>query len=318
MTDEPLLLRLRWQVEAGTVRALFAALRVLGPRRASDLGGWVGRTLGPRLPVSRIAEVNLRLAFPDRDIAWRRATIRAMWDNLGRVAGEMPALPALMEAPEAIVVEGVEHFDAMAQAGEPAILFSGHFANWEVMLPAAARRGVSAGVVYRAIGNPAIDAVVAGLRRAAMGGRALMLPKGPAGARETIAHLRRGGVVGMLMDQKMNDGIPALLFGRPAMTAPALAHLALRFRCRVIPAHSERLGPARFRLVVEPPLALPDTGDRHADIAALTQAVNDTLERWIRARPAEWLWVHRRFDKALYRRGHVTPGATPRPASDGG
>lgn len=301
MTEPTLLRRLRWRVEAGLVRALFAAVRALGPRCASDLGGWVGRTLGPLLPVSRVAEVNLRLAFPDRDAAWRRATIRAMWDNLGRVAGELPCLPALMDDPGAVTVEGAEAFDAIARAGRPAIVFSGHFANWEIMTPTAARRAPTA-VVYRAIGNPRIDALVAALRQAAIGGgTGLMQPKGTAAARETLAHLRRGGVVGMLMDQKMNDGIEARLFGVPAMTAPALAHLALRFRCPVFPTRPLRLGPARYRVVVEPPLPLPDTGDRHADIAALTQAVNDTLERWIRDRPAEWLWLHRRFDKALYR-----------------
>lgn len=301
MSGVPLVRRLRWRVEAAVVRALMTGLRALGPRRASDLGGWIGRTLGPLLPVSRVAEVNLRLAFPDRDPAWRRATIRACWDNLGRVGGELPVLPALMDRADAIEVEGLAHFRAIAAAGGPAILFSGHFANWEVLLPAAARHGVAAGVVYRAIGNPLIDRMLTAIRTAAMGGRALMLPKGPAGARATLAHLARGGVVGMLLDQKMNDGIPALLFGRTAMTAPALAHLALRFRCPVMPARAERLGPARFRIVVEPPLPLPASGDRHADIAALTQAVNDTLERWIRDRPAEWLWLHRRFDKALYR-----------------
>jgi KDO2-lipid IV(A) lauroyltransferase len=318
VSEPTLLRRLRWRVEAEVVRALFAAVRALGPRRASDLGGWVGRTLGPLLPVSRIAEVNLRLAFPDREAAWRRATLRAMWDNLGRVAGELPCLPALMRAPDAVTVEGGELFDAIVRAGGPAILFSGHFANWEILTPTAARRASTA-VVYRAIGNPLIDAMVASLRQAAIGGgTGLMLPKGAAAARETLAHLRRGGVVGMLMDQKMNDGIEARLFGTPAMTAPALAHLALRFRCPVIPTRAQRLGPARFRVVVEPPLPLPDTGDRHADIAALTQAVNDTLERWIRDRPAEWLWLHRRFDKALYRRGAVIPGGAPQPTAGAG
>jgi KDO2-lipid IV(A) lauroyltransferase len=300
VTDGTLLRRFRWRVEAEIVRALFAGLRALGPRRASALGGRVGRMLGPLLPVSRVAEVNLRLAFPERDAAWRGATIRAMWDNLGRVAGEFPALPALMETPGAIEIEGADHFDVVMRAGSPTILFSGHLANWEIMTPAAARRGARVAVVYRAIGNPLIDALLASLRQAAIGRPALMLPKGAAAARATLAHLKRGGVVGMLMDQKMNDGIEARLFATPAMTAPALAHLALRFRCPVVPARAERLGPARFRIVVEPPLTLPASGDRHADVAMLTQAVNDTLERWIRDRPAEWLWLHRRFDKALY------------------
>ena len=101
----------------------------------------------------------------------------------------------------------------------------------------------------------------------------------------------------MLMDQKMNDGIEARFFGRPAMTAPALAALALRLRCPVVPAHVERLGPARFRLVCDPPLPLPGTGNRAADVLVLTQMVNDRLEQWIRARPGEWLWLHRRWPK---------------------
>jgi KDO2-lipid IV(A) lauroyltransferase len=99
----------------------------------------------------------------------------------------------------------------------------------------------------------------------------------------------------MLTDQKMNDGIPVPFFGRPAMTAPALAVLALRFDCVVLPARVERLGGAHFRLTVFPPLALPRSGDSHADAAALMAQVNAILESWVRDRPQEWFWVHRRW-----------------------
>jgi Kdo2-lipid IVA lauroyltransferase/acyltransferase len=81
------------------------------------------------------------------------------------------------------------------------------------------------------------------------------------------------------------------------MTTPALAQFALRVRCPVIPIHPVRLGPARFRVICEPPLSLPDTGDRKADVYALTLAMNGTLERWIRERPDCWLWLHRRWPK---------------------
>jgi KDO2-lipid IV(A) lauroyltransferase len=61
--------------------------------------------------------------------------------------------------------------------------------------------------------------------------------------------------------------------------------------------HVERLGPARLRVVVDAPLSPPGTGDRHADIAALTTDINATLQRWVRARPEQWLWLHRRWPK---------------------
>jgi KDO2-lipid IV(A) lauroyltransferase len=79
------------------------------------------------------------------------------------------------------------------------------------------------------------------------------------------------------------------------MTAPALALLALRFDCAVLPARVERLKGAHFRLTLYPPLELPRTGNRDADVAALMAAVNATLERWIRERPEQWFWVHSRW-----------------------
>jgi Kdo2-lipid IVA lauroyltransferase/acyltransferase len=124
-----------------------------------------------------------------------------------------------------------------------------------------------------------------------------MFPKGARGARGALAHLARGGYLGMLVDQKMNDGIPVEFFGRTAMTAPALAAMALRFRCPVIPGRIRRLGPARLRLEVEPSLTLPDSGDRQQDIATLMRTVNATLERWITDEPGAWLWLHRRWPK---------------------
>jgi Kdo2-lipid IVA lauroyltransferase/acyltransferase len=104
------------------------------------------------------------------------------------------------------------------------------------------------------------------MRREAMGAEVPMFAKGSAGAREAFSHLRRGGVLGMLVDQKLNEGLAVPFFGRPAMTTPALAQFALRFRCPVIPVRPVRLGPARFRVICEPPMALPDTNNRTTDV----------------------------------------------------
>jgi KDO2-lipid IV(A) lauroyltransferase len=94
---------------------------------------------------------------------------------------------------------------------------------------------------------------------------------------------------------KMNDGIAIPFFGRDAMTAPAIAQLALRFNCPIVPFRAERLGGAHFRLTVYPPLELPRTGNREADIRALMVQINTLLEQWVRARPEQWLWLHRRW-----------------------
>lgn len=81
------------------------------------------------------------------------------------------------------------------------------------------------------------------------------------------------------------------------MTTTAVATFALRFQCPVIPIHVVRLGPARFSVICEPPMEIPDTGDSQTDIYTKTEAINATLERWIRKQPGAWLWLHRRCPK---------------------
>ncbi len=287
------------RIEAAAARTALRLLRALGPVRASNLCSAVARTLGPLLPVSRVAHANLRAALPDLDDAARRRVVRGVWDNLGRTVGELPHLADLRPTASGPGWElvGAETLQPLRANAGPAILFSGHIGNWEALPVVTATAGVPFHSMYRTIENRGIDDLLLDLRRRAMRYDVGMFPKGAAGAMQAMRHLRAGGRLGMLMDQKMNDGIPARFFGRTAMTAPALAVLALRLRCPVIPGWVERVGPARFRVTCEPPLALPDSGDRDADVAALTQAMNDKLEGWIRAKPEGWLWLHRRWPR---------------------
>jgi KDO2-lipid IV(A) lauroyltransferase len=271
----------------------FGAFGLLPLDWASAIGGALARTIGPRLGISKRARRNIRRALPelaDHEIA---KTIAQMWDNLGRVAAEYPHLRQIrvFEPGGRVETHGFEHMDRAVAAGRRMIIFSGHIANWEIGMLAAVQYGAEVAQIYRAANNPLIDRMITRFR--SIGGE--LIPKGTLAARRAIAVLRRGAHVTMLADQKMNDGIPVPFFGRPAMTASALAALALRFDCDVLPARVERLGGARFRLTVFPPLPLPSSGDHHADVATLMTRVNQTLEGWIRDRPQEWLWVHRRW-----------------------
>lgn len=299
------------RLEALAARTLLRVFRALGPVHASNVGGAVARTIGPWLPVTRVADTNLRLAMPELDAAGRHRVIRGAWDNLGRTMGEFPHISSLrQDTPSGPGWEmvGADTLMALAAQGGPAIFFSGHIGNWEMLPAACAAYGLPFSSMFRAASNPEVDALVIQLRQQAVGAPVPMFAKGAPGAKAALGHLRSGGYLGLLMDQKMNDGVEATLFGRPAMTAPAMAALALRFRCPVIPGHVQRIGPARFRLVCEPAMPIPDTGDKRADMIAMTQAMNHYLERWIRARPESWLWMHRRWPKALYREK-----AAPRP-----
>lgn len=281
------------RLQAAGAWVLFQLVRALPLSWASGLGGWLARAVGPRLGISKRARHNLANAFPEKGADEIEAIVRGMWDNLGRTAFEYPRAPGLrfFSGDPRIEVVGAENIDLLRDDGKPGIFFSGHIANWELMGLCAADRGQPIHLVYRAPNNPFMDWLFSHRRS----GGAELIPKGSEGAKRMLTLLRQGDHLGMLVDQKMNDGIPVPFFGREAMTAPALALFALKFDCPVVPARVERLGGARFRVTIYSPLEVERTGDRKADMLAMMTRVNERLEEWIRERPEQWFWLHRRW-----------------------
>jgi len=286
--------RLLDALEGAGAWLLFGVFRLLPVGWASEIAGWLARAIGPRLAVSRRARQNLRRALPDLTDERLEQAVRGMWDNLGRVAAEYPHLGQyrVYDAGGRIEMVGAENIRPYAAAGERAIFFSGHFGNWEVATLAVTQAGLGVAEIYRAANNPIVDGII-NYARSVVGSE--LVPKGTVAARRALAALKQGRHIAMLVDQKMNDGIPVPFFGRDAMTAPALAKFALHFGCAVVPVRVDRLPHARFRITAEPPLSYQRTSDAARDELALMTQVNQVLERWIRDKPDHWFWLHRRW-----------------------
>ncbi len=293
----------RYRLELYLARLFWAMFAVLPLATASGLGGTLGRFLGHVPALARRAESNLSLAMPELKPRERAGIIAGVWQNLGRTVAELPHLEAFVltnEEPGSgqIQVVGSEKLTQYLAAGEnkgqAALLFGAHLANWELMYVVTARLGYPMHVVYRAANNPLIDAWLWRIRESSA---LSALAKGPTAARGILAALKRGEPVGMLVDQKMNDGIAVPFFGRPAMTAPALAQLALRQNLAVLPVHCERLAGASFRVTFLEPLSYRKSGIHDIDVTAMMGQVNEMLEDWIRERPEQWLWLHHRWPK---------------------
>jgi len=283
--------RLRYGAETAFAYIIYGFFRLLPLRQASALGGWILEKIGPHMGVTRVARKNLDSAFPEKSAAEKTAIIKGMWNNLGRVIAEYPHLDKLWDRVEFV---GVENLARVREEGRAAIFWGGHLANWECAAMAGRRDGIDVHVVYRKPNNPGVDGL---LRRArARGGVAGHIAKGDDGAREILSVLRRKGVIGILIDQKLSEGIPVPFFGQEALTAPAVAAFAQRLDCAVYPLRVERLGGGGLRVTIYPPMPIPvPTDDREADMKVLMTAMNSLLEDWIREKPADWLWIHKRW-----------------------
>jgi len=293
MTDKNATPTLGQNAQALLARGVFALLGLLPMRAASALGGRIARAVGPLTGKSRVARRNIERAMPELSSAEVDRVLLGMWENLGRTAFEFPHLDNLRygDADADVHVIGVENIHALRDDGRPGLFFSAHMANWETASRSIVKSGLPVHVIYRAPNNPAMEK----LYDARYPGAGEMLTKGIKGAKRALQLLAAGEHLGFLIDQKMNDGIPVPFFGRDAMTAPALAQFALRYDCPVVPVRVERLGGCKFRITHYPPMHAHKTGDAQADVLDLMTRVNAVMEGWIRERPEEWFWVHRRW-----------------------
>ena len=280
------------------VKYLLAVLRRTDPDRASDVCGALARRFGPLLPAHRIGRANLRAAFPDKDSIWIEATLRAAWENLGRVAGEYVHLGRLWDYdPDhpntgRVITDDAPVFIELQNDGKPALCFAAHLANWELPAVMAAAHGLPSAVVYRMPNNKAVAKEITRIRAPLMGRLIRSRSQAPL---EMAASLTRGEHLGMLVDQHFSRGVDVTFFGRRCKANPTIARLARQFECPVVGVRVIRLPDRRFRIAAEGPLALPRDAEGRVDVQASTQLITDVVERWIRENPAQWLWFHRRW-----------------------
>ena len=289
--------RRRWLsnlIQGIAVWVFYYGFRLMPIDLASAVAGGIARTLGPLLPVSKRARRNLQICFPDWSPAQIKATTAEVWDNLGRTAGEFPHIEKLDASGAGARVEiiGLEHLQALRDDDQPAIVVSAHVGNWEILPRVSTAINMPITQVYRAFNTPLGEQILHRARASVLGEP---VPKGPRAGQRLLATLKGGGHLAVMIDQKLNEGLAIPFFGRPAMTTPIVAKFALRYRCPVITARSERLAGAHFRITFSPPIDLPASGDAKADTQTLMTEMNAIIETWVRERPGQWLWLHRRW-----------------------
>ncbi|MCE3231932.1 MAG: putative Lipid biosynthesis (KDO)2-(lauroyl)-lipid acyltransferase [Rickettsiaceae bacterium] len=292
-----MMLKFRHILEAVAVKSIYCLFKLMPIETASSIAGSLGRAIGPLLSVNKVAGKNIRNALPELSDAEVNNVLKGMWDNLGRVVGEFPHMKNVTGKlfDEIAQVEGAENIQAANGRNTSTIFFSGHFSNWEMIPKTIYEKGSpTVQLVYRKSNNPYLDKLILDTRAAYSSNS---IPKGSVGARYLINAIKKGHPIGMLVDQKQNDGIAVPFFHKPAMTAPAIANLALKYDCALVPLQAIRTKGAKFKIKAYPPMTLTKTGDTEQDILNIMQAINEHLENFIRENPSQWFWVHNRWPK---------------------
>lgn len=291
---------------AGLFSLLSWPLAWLPPTMGLALGSFLGRVAFRLLSARRqVAVENIAMI---REAGGLDAaldpvvTARDSFSNLGRSGWEAlrlyhrgitPFLPCCS------IESGAEYLAAALEnarkSGRGLMFVTGHIGNWELLCQyVAGQYGFKLAIVGRSLGSPLANLLAAELRTGQ--GNDFIYKTG--GAKEMLAVLRAGGVLGTLIDQAAvvnHEGILAPFMGREAMTNAGPLRLAQRGGAQVLMALFRRDG-ARHYVTILPPLTLPPKGE-YTDEALLADIIklNADLGDFIRLYPDQWLWGHKRW-----------------------
>lgn len=286
----------RTAVEYYAVRLFFAFLGAFPlsvSMRVGELIAAVALRIFKRLRF--VASRNLIIAFPDLSPDKRERILRDSFRFMGRQLGLIAHLPkfSARRMREMFAVEGLEHVEEVKKAGRGVILFTAHFGAWEASHQTLAVRDLPMNVLVRAIDNPRVEAFVRRLRER-FGSR--IIDKRTS-AREMFRLLRRGETLGILADLNVqeHEGIFANFFGVKASTTTSVAKLALRTGAAVLPGFEIWRDDKSCVLRLGKPLSIP-AGDTPENVLLVTQMMNDRIEEFVRRYPAQWMWVHKRWN----------------------
>jgi len=276
---------------------LFVPFGWLTAHMPAGPGLWVGRRLGDliwvALPRRRALTLeNLLRAFGDGQLPSElRRLGRRSFEHLGMNIVE--ACVFFFRPPSVLLsrvdLAGVEHVEAAAAEGKGVLVLTAHYGNWELLAGAHLLSAFPLSVVVRPLDDPLMDRVVERFR---LRSGVELIAKRRA-LREILEALRRGRMVGILLDQNTSraEAVFAPFFGFPASTSKALAVISLRTGAPVVPVFIRRVEGGRHRVEVGPSIPPPPNGD----VTDYTAAFNRSIEAAVRRSPEQWFWMHNRW-----------------------
>ncbi len=265
------------------------------PRRAElALGRALGRAALLADPKrARIARDNIRRCLPELGPDGAEALLRANYEHYGMLVLELAHMLSPVPghwrayAERNSRLEGFENWTRAHDKGRGTLFCTAHLANWELMAAGGALAGIPVLMTTRRLKPAWLDRWME-KTRLSTGARCVYQPRTmPA----VMKGLRAGAAVGFVVDQYMVPpmGQKLRFFGVSVDTLGAIAPLARRTGAAIVPVRQLRGPDGVVTVSFEPELPLDGTD------AEVNQRLVDRVEAWIRERPSEWLWAHRRF-----------------------
>ncbi|WP_228568705.1 lysophospholipid acyltransferase family protein [Campylobacter sputorum] len=180
----------------------------------------------------------------------------------------------------------------MQNANTGVLFFTAHFGNWEILTKYVAKIGFPQLVISREGNNTLIEKNITIPFRDEFGNKFAYKDKA---MNKIVKALKKGEIVGILTDLKLNNSILVPFFGRECYTAKTVGSLYLKYHPKIIPIFARRLKNGKYEIVVKEFPNLNLSGDKEEDIKLITKTCNEIYEDIIKQSPEQWFWMHNRW-----------------------
>lgn len=219
--------------------------------------------------------------------------IKEVYKNLGYDFAEFLIEDSLTERDIEEIVEfnNLEYLDQALSENKGVILYTAHLDNWELLGAILAIKGYKINSIARKQNNSLFDQKINQIRRGIGIG---IIPKGLA-VRQAFKKLKDNQIVAILGDQDARStGWKLKFFERDASTYPGAVQFAQRTGAPIVPVFMERKGWLEHKLKVYPPRRIAKAADQE-ELKKELQSLLELTEKEIKAHPADWMWLHKRW-----------------------
>lgn len=197
-----------------------------------------------------------------------------------------------------IRLEGLEHLKSVLDEGNGAIALLAHMGPWEALAqlsPLFKESGVEVpfGTMYRPLNNFYLENWFLA-QREATGTRFFSRRSG---FHKPVDFVRAGGMLGILSDQKMREGVTVEFFGVPVKTTPIPGLFLRRSGAPAISVAARTVATCKWEIIFQHCPELTDQTLKSREEFAL--ACNRSIERVLATSPLDGFWLHSRFKKKV-------------------
>ena len=277
-----------------TVLSLFITFKIVGLKNASFIASCLAKIFGPLFRSKKIIEKNLNICFKKIDQNEIEKISLGMWENIGRTFSEYVFLKNFKKNHKNLIkLNGKKYLDEIKNSNKPVVFVSGHFSNFELLGTKLNSYDIRFCAIYRPLNNIFLNPIMEYLRLKYV--CPIMIKKGRMNIRELLNKIKNGYSVIIIADQRTSEGKKVEFFDYPALTSTIPAQISLKYGCKIVPIHMERLSYSNFEMTVYKPLEFKKTDNYEKDSYNLTLEINKQLEEMILKRPEQWLWSHNRW-----------------------